>query len=123
MFLPWAGDGESVGLERVDFIFQQERHLACFKADQFNPFVAVGVQPPILMAHHIPVAHTAESLKMVFWNERARIVPPGDPMELAFLLLEGLFLGDAGVYGALITPLVINRGAFLVRFRMFNFHR
>lgn len=92
MELPGAGDEEIAGVETEGLVAHHHIAVAGLQEHDFDAFVAVRFEPPILGGFGIPEADAVESGQDVLGHEGAGIVALGERVKLDFALANGLFL-------------------------------
>jgi len=95
--LPGPGDGEIAGMELVELVIDMKRQLASGKVADFEAFIAMPVEPPMLREGGIPVTGHQDLLELMIRQASAGIAATTQRLKLEVATQGGLLQRLAGV--------------------------
>lgn len=97
MGLPWAGDGHGAGMEFGDGAVHGEGDGAGFKIGNFDAFVAVPAEAPVLRAFDVPEAHRQNAGQLRCGQGGAGIAAVSQGVQVHFAGVHRSYEGFAAV--------------------------
>ena len=86
--LPWTGDRESAGLQRMWPTVGGKRHRAGFEQTDFEPLVAMKIHAPVLVAARVPEAEAEQAGELARGQPVAGVVAAAEGVKSGGLLTE-----------------------------------